>query len=171
MAPEMLGDAHHPAFAAMMRQYVRIHESTPHWQARQRVAIVCIVRRPLWTRLLIGLWAVWFTAALIEAPGIRMCAMHSGAAATGSAHASADMPMQSHMQHEHSPAPSKDPAGCCTCLGLCCVLPTLLPKEAAPTIVAHYAAIAPRRIESTVVAPYLERPYQRPFANGPPGIV
>lgn len=167
----MLGDTDHPAFAIMMRQYVRIHDPMPHWQTRQLVAIVCIVRRPLWTRLLIGLWAIWFTASLIEAPGIRMCAMHSGVAAASHTHASAEMPMQSHMQHGQPPAPGKDPAGCCTCLGLCCVLPTLLPKEAAPTIVAHYAAIAPRRIESTVVAPHLERSYERPFANGPPGIV
>lgn len=129
------------------------------------------MRRPLWLRLLLGLWAVWFNAALLEAPGIHTCAVHSGAAAGVHSHASAPAQMHSHAAHAASPtAPSKD-TGTCTCLGNCCGVTAFVPGDSAPNIVAHYAAIAPRRIGNAVVAPTVDRPYARPFANGPPSVV
>jgi hypothetical protein len=133
----------------------------------------CTVQRPLWLRLLIGLWAVWFNAALLEAPGIHTCAVHSGVAAGGHAHRAAAMPMpsHSHMAHDSTQtAPSKD-AGTCSCLGACCSAAPVVPSEPAVDIVAHYTAIAARRVGNAVAAPSVERPYARPFANGPPTLV
>lgn len=128
--------------------------------------------RPLWLRLFVGLWAVWFNAALLEAPGVHACAVHSGAPAASHAHGSAEVPMQhQHGAHDAS-APASDKDACaCTCLGMCCGVSPFVGTDKTPTIVEHYAMLLERRIGQDVAAPNVERPYDRPFANGPPSLV
>jgi hypothetical protein len=112
---------------------------------------------------------VWFNAALLEAPGVHACAVHSAVAGTADTHGSADMPMEAHSGH-HASSPSKEHAAACSCLGVCCGVSPFISSDEAPDIAAHYAALAPRRIGHVVAAPTVDRPFDRPFANGPPRI-
>jgi len=116
---------------------------------------------------------VWFNAALLEAPGVHACAVHSGVASSvapsAHGHASATMVMQGHGAHE-APAPSSDNACACTCLGTCCGVSPFVSSAPPISIAAHYASIAARRIGQRVVAPSVDRPHARPFANGPPSL-
>jgi len=127
------------------------------------------VRHPFWLRALIALWAVWFNAALLEAPGVHACQVHSAAAVTSHAHGPAGMPMAAHGGH-HASSPSKDDGAACSCLGVCCGVSPFISSDEAPDIAAHYAALAPRRIGHFVAAPSVDRPFARPFANGPPRV-
>jgi hypothetical protein len=113
---------------------------------------------------------VWFNAALLEAPGVHACQVHSATAATAHSHGSSTMPMSTHGGH-HASQPAKDDGAACSCLGVCCGVSPFIGSGEAPDIAAHYAALAPRRIGHVVVAPSVDRPFARPFANGPPSIV
>ena len=134
-----------------------------------------IVRRPVWFRALVAIWGLWFTAALIEAPGIHACAVHSSVSAHGHGHAASTAPMQmaSHADH-HDAAPSDEPSdgsSSCTCLGLCCAT-THVAVAARPVelpVLATIAAASPA--VGLDAAPAVSRPYARPFANGPPAAI
>jgi len=135
--------------------------------------ITNIVRRPAWLRLFIGLWALWFNAALLEAPGIHTCAVHSNVAMAGHHHGSAEMPMAGHDGHEHassSHSPSHSDASC-TCLGACCGVTPFVAGRTPTAPAAEYAIVASARIGHRDAAPAVERPYSRPFANGPPSLI
>lgn len=126
--------------------------------------------RPLWLKVLIGLWAVWFNAALLEAPGVHACAVHSGAGAMAHGGHTADMAMTGHDGHAAT-APSHETTHQCSCLGVCCsVTPATVPSTSW-RIVAHYAAPAPAQLGAFIAAPVRDRPHERPFANGPPRLV
>ncbi|HEY4133353.1 MAG TPA: hypothetical protein VGM50_22230 [Gemmatimonadaceae bacterium] len=127
--------------------------------------------RSVWVRLFVGLWAVWFNAALLEAPGVHTCAVHSGVAGASHSHAAAGAPMRGHAVHDASMPSPKDDACACTCLGMCCGVSPFVPTQNVPTIAEHYATLFERRIGRDVVAPHVDRPFDRPFANGPPSLV
>ena len=141
------------------------------------------MRHPFWYRVLISLWAVWFSTALIEPAGFFACAMHSGMAAETSAPVN-DATSAAH--HEHaaaateqvataSPAaaaqtadPEHDGHACCTCLGQCSTMTAAVLPQVDITIAEHLS-----RQASVAAAVVLSRIPQRPahalpFANGPP---
>lgn len=121
----------------------------------------------MWFRAVIGIWSLWFTAALVEAPGVHECAVHSGAVAHAAMPA---MDMASHTNGDGTePSHSPDSGSCpCTCLGLCCgatpvVAPTYSLDFASRTTIATAL-----RIAFIASVPGISRRYARPFANGPP---
>jgi hypothetical protein len=132
------------------------------------------VQRPVWFRALIAIWGFWFTAALIEAPGIHACAVHSSGGAHGHVHSAPAAPMQMGSHGERHDAASPDAPGdrssTCTCLGLCCFAPHFVGERstslAVPATIATVLAAAP--IDT---APAVSRPHARPFANGPPAAI
>jgi hypothetical protein len=117
-------------------------------------------------RVLFALWGVWFTAAVLEVPGLHACGVH---AASGQHHAPAAA------SHEHShgaPAPSSSEAPAdaadCTCLGHCCgVSPVEARVDAAPAA-AEVAIDTDASFVGCDLPPVIRRPFDRPFANGPP---
>jgi hypothetical protein len=140
-----------------------------------RCCINLIVRRPAWLRLFIGLWGLWFNAALLEAPGVHACAVHSNVATAGHHHGSVEMPMPmpSHSGHEqasssHSP---NDSAPQCSCLSACCGVAAFVVGRAPAAPSASYSVSSPARIGVVAGAPTIERPHERPFANGPPSLI
>jgi len=127
------------------------------------------VERSPWFRLLIGLWAVWFNAALLEAPGIHACAVHSRAATHGVA--PVQMESHAHAMPDASPNMPNNEDCACTRLGVCCSAAAILPSGSAPIVVAHYTALVTRRLGNAVAAPNVARAHARPFVNGPPSLV
>ena len=130
------------------------------------------VRRPVWFRALIAIWGLWFTAALIEAPGIHACAVHSSVSAHGHGHSSPAAPMQMASHGDRHDAASRDEprnqSSSCTCLGLCCGTTHVAVVER-PIDLAMRATIASSSPAVVVdAAPAVSRPYARPYANGPP---
>jgi len=129
----------------------------------------------MWFRALIAIWGIWFTAALIEAPGIHACAVHSSVGAHGHAHSASATPMQmgSHGDHHHAAPRDEhgDRSPGCTCLGLCCFATHLVVGERSidVTVRATIATALPAIVDDT--APAVSRPYARPFANGPPAAI
>jgi hypothetical protein len=143
------------------------------------------MRSPVWYRVLISLWAVWFSTALIEPAGFFACAMHSGMAAETSAPVN-DATSAAH--HEHAahaasteqsasaPAaqtadPEQDGHACCTCLGQCCTMTAAVVPQVDITIAEHLS-----RQTSAAAAVVLSRiplrpAHALPFANGPPARV
>ncbi len=146
------------------------------------------MHRPFWLRALIAVWGLWFTTSVVEPAGLFACEMHSGigghaamsSAPTGTAASAATthgaaMPMD-HAQHGSAAAPSvsSDPTpapshhACCTCLGHCCETAPV----AAPAPPVTLAALIEREnhVASITIATrgVTRRPYELPFANGPP---
>ena len=131
------------------------------------------VRRSAWFRTLVGIWGLWFSAALLEAPGVHACAVHSGASAHGHAHAghTMPMPMASHAaDHQASSTthPSNESSPACTCLGLCCGASPVLVRAHAITIVVRTTIATASPIPVADAARAITRPRVQPFANGPP---
>src|SRR5437764_497719 len=76
------------------------------WRTAAPACVLLVVRRPVWVRALLGVWGLWFTAALSEAPGVHACAVH-GTPAAHNAHDS----HQSHAGHTaHAATQSTSPS-------------------------------------------------------------
>ena len=136
------------------------------------------MRHPVWYRVLLAVWGLWFTAAMSEVGGLASCPMHGNHAAHVGAHAAAAGKAQatsSHLAHAaergtaHQPsAPQK--GAVCTCLGQACCAPLVVGPTAAvqlPRALTVVVAVAAYR-ETAVVS--VQRGYEHPFANGPPRV-
>ena len=143
------------------------------------------MRRPIWYRVLISLWAVWFSTALIEPAGFFACRMHSGMAVTTAApvndatdaahHDHAAMAAATEQSVTNSAAPAAEPAdpghdghSCCTCLGQCCTMTAAVVPQVDITIAEHLsrqASVAAAVVLSRIP---LRPAHALPFANGPP---
>ena len=148
------------------------------------------MHRPAWLRLLIAVWALWFTTAVVEPAGLFACAMHGtvapAASATASEQASHRATAEMHAQHSvgsrhtmvatdavqasATDTHSQQQHDCCTCLGHCC---QSIPVGA-PTTVVTLALILERDAALSAIAittrAVTRRPYDQPFANGPPAL-
>jgi hypothetical protein len=143
------------------------------------------MRHPFWYRVLISLWAVWFSTALIEPAGFFACAMHSGMAvktaapvsdATDAAHHDHAAHTASTEQSASAPAaqttdPEHSGHSCCTCLGQCSTMTAAVVPPVDITIAEHLS-----RQTSAAAAVVLSRiplrpAHALPFANGPPARV
>jgi len=136
------------------------------------------MRRPIWYRVLISLWAVWFSTALIEPAGFFACAMHSGMAAV-TATSVTTAPAQDAAHHEHaapassapaaeSDAPAHDGHPCCTCLGQCSTMTAAVLPHVDITIAEHLARQASVAAAVVLSRIPLRPAHALPFANGPP---
>jgi hypothetical protein len=133
------------------------------------------VRRTPWFRAFVAIWCLWFTAAFTDAAGMHTCAMHGiGAVASASdAHAGHDMggmatpAEQGASEQANSKAPSHGHTTC-TCLGTgCCTGAVATPARATRALAITSVRIVVAEFRD-VVAPDFSRPYELPFANGPP---
>ena len=143
------------------------------------------MRRPLWYRVLISLWAVWFSTALVEPAGLFACAMHSGMTvntvapvheATDAAHHEHAAPAASSEPSAAAPAvqtadPEHDGHACCTCLGQCSTMTAAVVPHVDSTMAEHLSLQA--NVAAAVVLSRIPlRPaHALPFANGPPARV
>jgi hypothetical protein len=143
------------------------------------------MRHPIWYRVLISLWAVWFSTALIEPAGFFACAMHSGMAAETSAPVN-DATSAAHHEHAAHTASTEQSASApaaqtadpeherhayCTCLGQCSTMTAAVVPHVDITIAEHLS-----RQTSAAAAVVLSRiplrpAHALPFANGPPARV
>ena len=143
------------------------------------------MRRPVWYRALVALWALWFAAAVSDPAGLHWCAQHGdrltaadaspvqsrhGAHAPGHAahiHPAADdarTPSPSPQPSRHGPASDRDHhlGQCCTSVPVEAI--TRVPSLAGPTYARYVAPeIGETRAASRVA-------YAHPFANGPPAV-
>jgi hypothetical protein len=125
------------------------------------------VRHPLWYRVLIALWGLWFTTALSEPAGAHTCPMHGG----HGAHSAQTSASEAHGAHEGHHHPAKSSSKACTCLGQCSTTPPIA-VPVAPT------ELAAARVIDVGVGDFAElsvsvgrRAHALPFANGPPSTI
>ena len=139
------------------------------------------MRHPVWYRVLISLWAVWFSTALIEPAGFFACAMHSGMTVktaapvndpTDAAHHAHAAPAASTEPSAAATAETADPEhdghACCTCLGQCSTMTAAVVPHVDVTITEHLsrqASVAAAVVLSRIP---LRPAHALPFANGPP---
>ncbi len=135
----------------------------------------------MWYRVLISLWAIWFSTALIEPAELFACAMHSGSATVGRAGTPAlwavATPAAALAHHDHgtpdqaeTTTPDHDGHPCCTCLGQCCTMTPAVVAQADVTIAVRLARQASAGA-AVVLSHTPRRPaHALPFANGPPTI-
>ena len=137
------------------------------------------MRHPIWYRVLISLWAIWFSTALIEPAELFACAMHSGSAPAGmvgeSVMGAVPAPAADMSHHDHAgpdrvetSAPEHDGHPCCTCLGQCCTMTAAVVAQADVTIelqLSHKASASAVVVLSRIP---LRPAHALPFANGPP---
>ena len=127
------------------------------------------MRHPLWYRLFIAVWGLWFTTALVEPAGAHSCPMHGGHTAHVTQTAGVNEGAPTHSVHDVARhAPEKQSRAVCTCLGRCCsaapiAVPPLGPELAVALGLDDAGPIG--RDETAVV---VRRDYSQPFANGPP---
>lgn len=127
------------------------------------------MRRPLWLRFMVSIWAVWLGTTLVGPADLVPCAVHGNHASHGMAAGMADMPGMDHAPRHG--APEHKGAAHCTCVGACCCATTVAPPVAQvaaitvdePVVAIDLAALA-RDDHEPVSAP----PHSLPFANGPP---
>ena len=149
------------------------------------------MRRPIRYRVLISLWAVWFSTALIEPAGFFACRMHSGIVTESAAPEVGVVPAADAAHHHHDAtvaepvapavdgvapaAPAAEPTDpehdghpCCTCLGQCSTMTAAVLPPVDVTIAEHLAR--PTSVAAAVVLTRIPlRPaHALPFANGPP---
>jgi len=139
-----------------------------------------MARRARWTRPLAALFALWFAFVLGDPGLLHECPMHGGhgvastATTTSVEHHSSAHAQHAAAEHAASHGASHDAShhgktGPCTCVGQCCVAPSVapLPTVAALHVPATVSRAEPARLVAFVVAP--AAPDTRlPFANGPP---
>jgi hypothetical protein len=139
------------------------------------------MRHPIWYRLLVTLWGIWFSTALIEPAGFFACAMHSGSALAGmvgvSVSGAVQSPTADMSHHAHATpdrvetsAPEHDGHPCCTCLGQCCTMTAAVVAQADVTV---ELLLSQQAADSAVVVLSripLRPAHALPFANGPPTI-
>lgn len=148
------------------------------------------MHRPFWLRALIAVWGLWFTTSVVEPAGLFACEMHGGigghaamaapsvasASAAGMTHGTA-MPMD-HVQHvsatttqaaaSDASTPSQNHHACCTCLGHCCQTAPVAAPETTATLAALIERASDVAIVTVATRGITRRPYELPFANGPP---
>ncbi len=149
------------------------------------------MRHPIWYRVLISLWAVWFSTALIEPAGFFACAMHSGMpVATADASAVASDPAADRAHHDHTAShasapehvtptvPAAEPAEpehnghpCCTCLGQCSTMTATVVARVDVTIEEVLSRQASVQAAIVLTRIPLRPAHALPFANGPPPAV
>jgi len=141
------------------------------------MSIVFGVRRPLplWLRVVLPLWALWFTTALTEVGPLGSCLGHShlssakshassGHAGHGS-HAAASPQASTHTTRV---ARAGEQHAVCSCLGFCCCVPaTALPEDERAALALELPAAAIAHWPGALVV-IGRAPYAHPFANGPP---
>lgn len=145
------------------------------------------MHRPAWLRLLIAVWGLWFATSVVEPAGLFACEMHGApvhrpAAAAHDLSAAQNAAPGHHADHVSPAAPAGHRAAaaaksdaplpqqhsCCTCLGHCC--------QSAPVAVSSPAVMLGHLAErdadiaaiTLVSRAVTRRPYDLPFANGPP---
>ena len=134
-----------------------------------------MTRRARWTRPLSALFALWFAFVLGDPGLLHACPMHGGhamahsAASTAGAH---HMARAGHGSAGHAASHDSshhDRTGACTCVGQCCVAPTVAPL---PIVAALSVPATISRAEPTLLAAFVATPaapdVRLPFANGPP---
>ena len=129
------------------------------------------MRRPLWLRLMISVWAVWLGATLVGPGELHSCSVHGDRHAAHSMTAATPHDMQGMDHAAHHGAPAHTSHSQCTCVGACCCAATVAPPSAQvaeitidePVVSVELAALA-RDDRAPVVSP----PHSLPFANGPP---
>jgi hypothetical protein len=125
------------------------------------------MRRPIWSRALAALFALWFTVYTVEPVALHACDVHDaprGAAAATMQ--SADM----HAGHSVATTDDGEPSGktsCCTCPGDCAttsltVLPTTATVVSVVTTATTDSGLPDYEYVPVAAAHVL------PFANGPP---
>ncbi|WP_310572282.1 hypothetical protein [Gemmatimonas sp.] len=133
------------------------------------------MRHPIWYRVLISLWAVWFSTALIEPAGFFACAMHSGMPAVTAA-TTAPVEHMTHRDHVASASaetaePEHDSHPCCTCLGQCSTMTATVAARVDVTIEAFLSHLASVQAAVVLSRVPLRPAHALPFANGPPPTV
>jgi hypothetical protein len=125
------------------------------------------MRRPLWLRVVITVWAVWLGAMLAGPPELHACPVHGDHASHQMSGADmADMAASA----GHHGTPAHQPSSHCTCIGACCSAAPVAPPagQVAEISVDEFTAVTPvapmREDRAATPAP----PYSLPFANGPP---
>lgn len=131
------------------------------------MSIVAIVKRPIWSRILISTWALWFAAALAEVGPLAACPKHGHHGVLAPA-ATAHLAHRAHETGAKPPSDQRDPHAACTCMGQCCCFPSIaLPNVAASLDAGVVVGIDVAAWPGAVVA-HARAPYSLPFANGPP---
>ncbi|MFL5575508.1 MAG: hypothetical protein ACJ79S_06020 [Gemmatimonadaceae bacterium] len=143
------------------------------------------MRRPLWSRAVAALVAIWFAIMMAEPAALHSCPMHGGlavtAAAAGGHHHGGSVPAALAAPSEHAaqpqhgaPAPVDHGAGGhqCTCLGQC----AMGVGAAAPAAVVALAPVVETHATRDAGLPDFEyvpvaAAHVLPFANGPPTVV
>ena len=132
------------------------------------------VHRPIWYRVLVAVWGLWFVTALSDVGGIHSCPMHGNHAAHASAHAithavASHQTSSSAAEHHGAPTkPADHSRNTCTCFGSCCGAAAIsVPEQSAglPVEVIVDVDVACYRDAATTG---LRRAHSHPFANGPP---
>lgn len=143
------------------------------------------MRHPIWYRVLISLWAVWFSTALIEPAGFFACAMHSGMpVVTTAAAPAADMAHHDHTashasasasatvaQAAETAEPEHEGHPCCTCLGQCSTMTATVVARVDVTIEEVLSRQASVQAAIVLTRIPLRPAHALPFANGPPPAV
>lgn len=134
-----------------------------------------MTRRARWTRPLAALFALWF-AFVVGDPGLlHACPMHGGhggvipVATSGAEHHAPAHGDHASMGHASSHDASHHGSAQCTCVGQCCMAPSVapLPTASAMHLPATVSLAEPALVVAFVVAP--AAPDTRlPFPNGPP---
>jgi hypothetical protein len=127
------------------------------------------VRRSGWYQTLIGLWALWFFAALFDAGSLHTCVMHSPTVVSSGLHESAG----AHPGGMHHTAPAdgqKHGHTGCTCLGTSCCASSVAAPAAVHASLAIAVVDVPAREYAEVIAPRIHRDFAHPFASGPPAL-
>ena len=129
-----------------------------------------LVRRPIWFRVLVAVWGLWFMAAFTDVAD-SACPMHGTnavamAAGTHDAHAGHHMGTQVDA-HAPSHAPDQQHTTC-TCLGVGCCGASVAAPTQATDVLAFVGVRVPVAAYRDIAAPVVARPHELPFANGPP---
>ncbi len=139
------------------------------------------MRRLPWTRLIKGLWALWFAAILAQpAPlmtPLMLATMPMGTMAGAGTHAAAHMSRDMAGMpgsDDNASSPPRAPADQrCMHLGACCCTPVLTKSfDAVPQIPEAPIRLVRADIPSNVASTPRQLPaHARPFAIGPPAVL
>lgn len=127
------------------------------------------MRRPLWTRTLSAIFAIWLALALGDAGFAHPhCPMHDGPVPSAASGSSGHQ--GGHAAHGDHGAPEPGSHHLCTCIGACSASSGAIapaePTELPTAVIAFVSRATPDRGE--ILAPASRPPFTLPFANGPP---
>lgn len=128
------------------------------------------MRRPLWLRTLIAVWAVWLGATFADPGDLIPCAMHGDHAAHSMAGMNHMGGMQAHASPNGAPGQKKSNTQC-TCVGACCSAATISPPTSQVAEISVEEPVAPVNLAALAQderAPVAAPLHSLPFANGPP---